>query len=354
MRDLNLLLAAFAFAGAAVVTAQSKELVCADCHPAQARSQPQTSMARALIPPGSNQLLVSRPKLTFQKGSYAYSIETHGSESIYSVSDSSGRLSVPIAWTFGVGSQTYVYQRNGKLYESFVSYYPLIDGLDVTMGDQNLSPGTLDEALGRELSERDAKACFGCHSTGAVSGDRLQLNALKPGVTCQHCHTSASAHLQAIAHGKLDSVPKKLGRMSAEDISNFCGQCHRSWETVVRNGWRGEINVRFQPYRLAISKCFDGADPRISCIACHDPHQEVVRRSVSYDTKCFACHSQRPRMPKASTSELAKRSETAKSCPVAKENCANCHMPQVNLPGGHQEFADHDIRVVHPGEPYPN
>jgi formate-dependent nitrite reductase cytochrome c552 subunit len=39
---------------------------------------------------------------------------------------------------------------------------------------------------------------------------------------------------------------------------------------------------------------------------------------------------------------------------VAKANCASCHMPKVNLPGGHMSFTDHEIRIVKPGEPYPN
>ncbi len=320
--------------------AHSKALVCASCHPAQALPQPQTSMARALLLTGANDTLKAHPNLTFRNGSYTYSIETRFGESVYSVSDGTGTLAAPIRYTLGVGSQTYVYERSGKLYESFVSYYPKIGGLDVTMGDQKLSPHTLEEALGRELSERDSKACFGCHSTGALADDRLNFATLKPGVTCDHCHATASAHLEAISRGKLESVPKRLSKMPAEDLSNFCGQCHRSWETVVRNRWRGEINVRFQPYRLANSKCFDGADARISCITCHDPHKEVVRESSVYDTKCLACHGD--------------RNASTRACPVAKENCVNCHMPKVDLPGGHQTFTDHQIRVVRAGESYPN
>jgi hypothetical protein len=29
-------------------------------------------------------------------------------------------------------------------------------------------------------------------------------------------------------------------------------------------------------------------------------------------------------------------------------------MPKVNLPGGHLRFTDHEIRIVHPGDAYPN
>ncbi len=337
--------------------ARSKEFTCATCHPAQAGSQPHTSMARALLLPSSNTTLLSRPKLAFQQGPYSYTIETRDNRITYSVTDGKSSLSVPISWTFGVGSQTYVFERNGKLYESFVSYYPKIDGLDVTMGDQRISPDSLEAALGRELTDHVAQSCFGCHATGAVAEGRLQLDSLQPGVQCEHCHAGASKHVLNISRGSLESLPRRLGNMSAEDTSNFCGQCHRSWETVVRNGWRGEINVRFQPYRLANSKCFDGLDKRISCTGCHDPHVEIVRDDKTYDSKCLACHSAGAKPSASLISAKFSRSTRAavnKVCPKSNSNCVSCHMPKVDLPGGHQTFTDHEIRVTRPNEPYPD
>jgi hypothetical protein len=307
-------------------------------------------MAHALSVNGANQVLQAHPNLAVQRGTYSYSVVTRGGGSTYSVSDGTNTISASINWAFGAGSQTWVLERDGRLYESLVSYYPEINALDTTMGDQRIRPQSLLEAFGRELRPDDSKACFGCHSTGAVVGDRLHLESVTPGVTCEHCHAGASKHLQAISQGKLDSVPPKLKRLGAEEISNFCGQCHRTWETVVRDRLRGEINVRFQPYRLANSKCFDGSDPRIACTACHDPHREVVRDSKSYDSKCLACHDA---AVIAGAAHLAGK-ETAKTCPVAQSNCASCHMPKVELPGGHQTFTDHQIRIVQAHEPYPN
>ena len=31
-------------------------------------------------------------------------------------------------------------------------------------------------------------------------------------------------------------------------------------------------------------------DPRITCIACHNPHQPLVHSTAAYDIKCLACH----------------------------------------------------------------
>jgi hypothetical protein len=313
--------------------------------------QPETQMGRAMQPPGTNDTLVAHPKMTFQSGAYSYTVETRNGVSQYSVTDGVQTVTLPILWTMGAGAQTWVLIRDGKMYESAVSYYPAVNGLDITTGHEQLHPKTLDEAVGSPIADEDAKGCFTCHSTNAVVDHKLNLASLKPGLTCEHCHIGASAHLAGITRGDISSVPPRLGKLSSEDVSNFCGQCHRTWELVVRSHWKGEANVRFQPYRLANSKCFDGADPRIACIACHDPHRKVVRDAAYYDTKCLACHAA-PLKPALTPAAID--TSQPKVCPVAKSNCQSCHMPKVSLPNGHLTFTDHQIRIVRPGEPYPN
>jgi hypothetical protein len=150
--------------------------------------------------------------------------------------------------------------------------------------------------------------------------------------------------MAGIVRGQLGSVPPKLGRMSTEDISNFCGQCHRSWAEVVRGHMFGKTDVRFQPYRLAKSKCYDGSDPRISCLTCHDPHNNLITTDAFYEAKCLACH---PSSAKSSGKPLAK------ACPVSRSGCIGCHMPKTPQPGGPRILTDHFIRVVRPGAPYP-
>jgi hypothetical protein len=195
----------------------------------------------------------------------------------------------------------------------------------------------------------EVKDCFRCHSSGSATRGQLSLDSLEEGVTCGHCHQGAYAHMIGAVQGEAaETAPPSLGKLSSEDISNFCGQCHRTWETVVRGKWRGQINVRFQPYRLANSKCFDGTDPRVSCIACHDPHQAPNRDSKSYDTKCLVCHSS----SKAAGNGLVH--PDAKTCPRARSDCSGCHMPQVKLPNGLMTFHDHEIRIVKLGLPYPD
>jgi hypothetical protein len=324
----------------------SSASACAGCHRSEAETQPRTPMGRAMFLPAANNRLKPDSKWTLQKGAYTYTVERQGDNAKYSVSDGTRTIALPIHWNFGDGVQAWIMERDGRYYESLVSYYPETSKLDTTIGDESLAPHTLDEALGRPLSVGDLKDCLGCHATNAVSEGKLNLKSFQPGVTCEHCHVGASAHLFDAFNGEFSSAPPDLSKLSSEDVSGFCGQCHRTWETVIRNHWRGPANVRFAPYRLANSKCFDGADPRISCLACHNPHQDVVRDVSFYDSKCLACHK--------SATPAATNAATAPACPVAAAQCVSCHMPKVSLPDEHVTFTDHQIRIVKAGEPYPD
>ena len=319
-----------------VAAAPLKNYTCASCHREEARTQPQTPMGIGIQLPPDQTLLKTNPKLTFEKNGYKYAIERKGDHSTYTVTDGTATLTLPIRYAFGVHSQTFVLEHEGRFYESMVSYYQPVGGLAITMGDEQKPRRNLVEAMGVALAGKEAAACFACHSSGAVSHGELNTAALKPGLDCEHCHPGANAHMEALAQGKQAPLPRKLGQLAAEDMSNFCGACHRTWDTVLKLGPWGQVNVRFQPYRLANSKCFLGDDRRIGCTACHDPHAPLVRDESSYDAKCLACHQQQ------------------KPCPVSKDKCTVCHMPKVELPRSHANFTDHYIRVVRKGDPYPN
>lgn len=299
-------------------------------------------MAHALISGSDPHVLEGRQKLTVSRGGFVYTVEARGAQITYTVSDATDSITVPVRWTIGANAHTWVLQYNGRLYESLVSYYPGLPGLDVTTGDERVKPATLLEALGRELGPQEQVKCFGCHSPSSVSGNQLFIEKATTGLQCEHCHQDAAAHVEALAQGKAGVKPKRLGEFTSEQISEFCGRCHRTWDDVMNGALRGPIDVRFQPYRQANSKCYDGVDRRLSCIGCHDPHREVVRGAAAYDAKCLACHA------------AGATSANAVSCPVAKSGCTTCHMPKIDVPGMHQQFTDHQIRIVHAGEPYPD
>ena len=315
---------------------------CAKCH-VQARTQPSTHMAHALESVEQSHILIQHPVLTGTYGSYSYRIVRHGNQSTYSVSDGKDTVTVPIHWAFGASSaigQTYVLEKDGNLYESRMSWFRELNGLGPTMGGEKSLPANLSEAVGRLMSRQDRLDCFGCHATNAVHGTELTLDQMIPGVTCEHCHQNTGAHLAAMT-GKSSKLvfPPDLRTLSTQEAADFCGQCHRTWAQIAMQANPSVANVRFQPYRLTESQCFDPDDARISCLACHDPHRDPSPDPVAYDSKCQACH--------------AGGKVTAKACPVSKTQCVSCHMPKIALPGAHFRFTDHRIRIVRSNEPYP-
>jgi hypothetical protein len=315
------------------------ELPCQNCHPQESRSQPSTPMAHALNRASESEILKTHPRLVFRDGGYAYEIRYNANQVIYSVEAKEGTFSVPLLWAFGLGSagQTFVYEYSGALYESRVSFYKAVDGLDITVGHRNIPPANdLPNAAGRRLQKLETSRCFSCHAT-ANGGE------VEPGVQCERCHQDAKRHASAVISGASKFMPPKLSQLDSDETSSFCGECHRTWEEIAANGPHDVNNVRFQPYRLAASKCYESSSPdnRIRCTACHDPHKEVVRDTAFYDTKCGSCHLK------------GSARSAAKTCPVGQRNCASCHMPKVELVDAHFQFTDHRIRVPRQNEPYP-
>ena len=302
-------------------------------------------MAQALQSAAAAPILATHPKLTFRQDPYSYSIERQGDQSIYRVKSGSEEFSTPIVWASGLGAagQTYLLKRDGHWYESRVSYYKQIDNLDLTVGARPDVPTSINEAIGRELSKKGAEECFHCHSTNALSGGVLRVDRLTPGIQCARCHEGAEAHLAGFGPASATkAVPPKLGALSSEETADFCGQCHRTWATIASDGPHNITNVRFQPYRLVNSRCYDAADARIRCTSCHDVHNDTPRTLASFDKQCQSCHSASHGKP------------GAKLCKVAKSECAGCHMPKVEIKEAHNKFTDHWIRIARPGTPVPN
>jgi Cytochrome c554 and c-prime len=295
---------------------QADTAVCAPCHKAEVAHFAESRMTRALEKPADN------AKLTAMIGPYSYRI----SGIQYEVTDGAQSFRTPLAWAFGQGSagQTYLYEKDGTWYESRVSFFSALNGLDLTMGAQNITPHSVPEGAGRSLSKSETSECFGCHATGKGS-------AMVPGVQCDRCHGESGDHLKAVGAGR-----RKLGSLSTEEMSDLCGQCHRTWSQIAASGPRGIQNVRFQPYRLTNSKCYDAADLRIRCTACHDPHGRLETSASAYDAKCLSCHA------------------TNHICPKGTKDCVTCHMPQLELPGAHKKFTDHMIRIVRANDKYPD
>jgi len=331
-----------------VDTVFAGDQACGECHKKFA-SASYSGMFQAMEPVAGSKILSENPKLKLSVGPYTYEITRTGKQSSYSVTDGKDTISLPIRYAFGQGKmgQTYVLERDGKFYESLVSFYNEPKALDFTIGAPRGVPKSLNDAVGRLLSANEVANCFSCHATGAVfGGSQLRLERLTHGVRCEACHGPGGQHIAAVKAGETPAASIfNPGLMSSDELTQqFCASCHRGAEESSLLKSMEINNVRFQPYRIFHSKCYSD-DRNISCTACHNPHEPLREDAAYYDKRCLECHSLRDKNAKAGD---------GKSCPVADKDCTSCHMPKIEVKAAHFKFTDHYIRVVKPGEAFPN
>lgn len=317
--------------------------ICAQCHAAEVENP--SSMINASAHAGRSNLLANRKVLEHQEGAYKQQIHLDGGHAVYTVSDGKHIFRTDLAWVLGSGKmgQAFLYRdRQGNWYETEVTYYSALGHLGRMLGGKE--PSDFDSATGAELSNGLVRSCFRCHATGLEPDQPLDPSRLVAGIQCVHCHSGAAAHIEEIEKGNLVVPKEQLSDLTSGGMSEFCGKCHRTWTTIILNGPRGPDNVRFQPYRLANSKCFTPSDQRISCVACHDPHHPLETSAEFYDRKCLSCHS---------TDSKPVGSIKPRTCKVGNQHCVSCHMPKYTLPKTKEAFTDHWIRIVKANEGYP-
>lgn len=327
------------------------EALCAKCHSSEAASWANTPMAHASMLAQDSPILQKFPTLTSHSGPYDYGITKAGEKWNFSVTNGKDAITEPLMWAFGFNhkGQAYLFDRNGAIYDTRLSFYSALQGLDIATGHPEGTPSTLEAALGRRMPTDETSHCFGCHTTGSTASNRFDPYHSTPGVACEACHGPGAKHVAAMRTGKIDEGrraifnPAALGPVASVD---FCGACHRTWGDVLDAGTTGVRNVRFQPYRLERSRCWGNGDARLKCTTCHNPHEPIVRDAASYDVKCLACH--------VTQGAQISRDHPGKACPVGTKTCVTCHMPPAEITSMHAPFTDHRIRIVHEGEPFPD
>jgi hypothetical protein len=316
---------------------------CARCHSDIAASQKTTPMAGTAMTPANAELLRSHEKINLTQGPYTYQMTANGAGETYSVVTDKETVSDPLTWAFGTGNhgQSYLFQHEGSLYEGRISYYSSSKSFGLTPNHPTVAADSMAKALGRKVSSGEAQKCFGCHTMASTVSGVFTPAKATPGVTCEVCHGPGAAHAAAEKNGFREEGaglvlnPKNL---SPADSVDFCGACHRTWWDVTQDGLIGAGTLRFPAYRLEKSRCWGNGDSRVTCVACHDPHQPLVKDSAAYDQRCLSCH--------VSSAGQSKSDHPGGLCPVAQKDCVSCHMPKYETPDMHTKFTDHMIRVV--------
>jgi hypothetical protein len=332
--------------------------VCGGCHQDKVLRQQLTSMARASSRASETDVLRSHPSISHSAPPFQTVIVRDRASSTYTVMRGGESMSGQIFWSMGDGvlGKTFILRVGVTLFESQLSYFPSLGGLDLTPGHVNAPPqDLLVRAFGQPQTADTAQRCFACHTTGSSLRGNFDPARATPGVTCEACHGPGALHVRAMQDNQFEKGRGAILNPASFDpakLVDFCGACHRAPMDVVATKDYTPINVRFQPYRLSKSRCWSRPDRRISCIACHDPHDQVRRDITFYDAKCLACHAPGP-APATSGTPPVPATGKPPTCRVSTSHCVSCHMPKYRISQLHGSFTDHDIRVVNPGDPFP-
>lgn len=297
---------------------------CRSCHAAIAEVYARTPMARSSGP------VKSVPPAEFIASGQHYRV-------------AGGRLafdqgSAPFDYFIGSGShgQSYLFAREGYLFELPVTWYARTAAWDASPGYEHYREPRLDRAVDT--------TCLWCHASQVRFVRGTQNRYADPpfadnGIGCERCHGPGSEHVRDPAAARMVN-PAKL---DPERRDSVCAQCHlsgvsrvtragRTFENFragdrladyatyfVREGGTPNLRVTSHVERLAASGCKLAAGDALWCGTCHDPHTGANRTQAA----CLSCHAQAHHI---------------------EQNCAGCHMPKLAAAdAGHGVFTDHSI-----------
>ncbi len=299
-------------------------------------------MAQTTTRAADSELLAKYP-LNYKLGPYTYRASRDGGTATYSVNDGTTSYSAALQWAFGIRmGQSFLFERNGGTYMAPLSYYAEVGFWDFTVDTPHSVPATFDGAVGRRLTDGEVRGCFNCHNTASTTSDRFDPERSIPGVTCEACHGPGADHVAAVKAGLAEQGTTMImnpRHFNPVDSVDFCGACHRTWWDVTLSDSAGMKSLRFPPYRLQNSRCWMRGDPRITCVACHDPHRPLERTAAPYDKNCLSCH-----VNSVGAKPTAER--PGAPCPTARKDCVSCHMPKHKVEDIPVEVTDHLIRVI--------
>jgi hypothetical protein len=240
----------------------------------------------------------------------------------------------------GAAGRTYLYSRDGFLFEAPMTWYSQRRAWDA-------SPGFETDRVSR-WSRPVEPSCLMCHASQLRSTPGSQNRYGDPpftqnGVGCERCHGPGSLHVE----GKGGMVnPAKLDPARRDSV---CMQCHLSGDARVALARQriadfraGSLLADYVSFfvsdtpsalkatshveKLEASRCKQASGDRLWCGTCHDPHRlpTAEARADWFRAKCVACH-------------------IAGECSRG-DDCAQCHMPKGRVvDGGHGVLTDHSI-----------
>jgi hypothetical protein len=328
---------------------------CGKCHPQEFARQSESGHAQALHRATDHPLAKSyMASPVWSRGPTYQFLFSQGPDGFdVQVFDYATRqtLQLPVEWAFGAGNHavTFVSRVSEDVYiEHAFSFYTDTKTMDLTPGHRLMQSDSLPKAVGvlhRVTDLQDAQGgmrkCFECHSTGPIQNTAVGIEPSEMGVRCEVCHGPGSAHRKAVMDGRSTlarSAIRNPSRMSADQINEMCGSCHRFPGSNFAVNWNAQWNVRHQPPYFRQSRCFVESQGRLSCFSCHAPHGALRKGDAPYySNKCLACHTTPGHFPAA----ICKSNSSV--------DCISCHMPSLPVTS-HLSFVNHWIGIYKSGD----
>jgi len=243
----------------------------------------------------------------------------------------------------GRRGQTYLYWRNGLLFELPVSY---LTGMREWINSPGYRDGEID--FGRLIVPR----CLECHTTSfPPAGDarvRRYSRAYVLGISCEKCHGDGRRHVEYHSAHPADSVGRYIlnpGTFSRDRKVDTCALCHSGARDPKRPPFSYRPGEPLDDYLVPLSdrdvptpdvhgnqigllrrsKCFRSS-PGMACSTCHDVHQPKPDLAW-FAQKCLGCHQVNGH---PGAEQIGARMMTS---------CIDCHMPnrrsraiEINMP----------------------
>jgi len=318
--------------------------VCAGCHKTIAASHVHTNMARTWKGTAINRLITAQYSETHAEGpppEIAYALKRVGQNLQYRV-QMPGRPAVDfpveamvggdrhgISFLFRVPELEGLPLPRARLLEARYFHYAEQNKLAFSLGFPEEKPTSYETSMGRVLTPYLEKRCLGCHGSPRTYGTHEETS-----VSCENCHGPGQPHLKALSSHSRDLAifnPKKL---PVAEKMRPCTQCHAG-SSVIEDPMPDDTLISDQVTALKSSECWRESAGEITCVNCHDPHQDASGAVLAgrAEKTCLRCHS-------------AAVTRHAALCPVNRTSgCVPCHM--ANETRGAFVIAEHWIRI-HP------
>jgi hypothetical protein len=244
------------------------------------------------------------------------------------------KRSIDLVIGSGNHGQAYLSWEGDHLYQMHVSY--------LTESDQWVnSPGMYVDGTA-DFARPVPGRCLDCHTTwfseDATAVNRFDRSNYLLGVTCVRCHGPGHEHVAYHREHPDEGVGRQIvnpSGLSRDRINELCAQCHSAGEPLApsftyRPGeplseyleldLAADAPTNEDPHsanqlaRLMKSKCYIASET-MTCITCHDPHQDQRGDTSGFSRTCQQCHQP----------ESCREQKTSGS--AINDRCVECHMP---------------------------